>query len=209
MPGIGAHKADCVVARVHAVFAGPQAPADPGRLIVHRLDMDTSGLMVVALDADAQRDLAGQFERRIPEKAYIALVDGLPEREEGEISLPLRLDVERRPFQIVDPVHGRPATTRFRVLAREIDRSRLHLVPHTGRTHQLRVHCARGLNCPILGDVLYGKAAAATFAHGGSMTEAEQAARTESPRLMLHASRLSFLEPGTQTRVEFESPAPF
>jgi tRNA pseudouridine32 synthase/23S rRNA pseudouridine746 synthase len=181
-----------VVSRVHAAFYAGDAskPAlASNHLIVHRLDMDTSGLMVVALDADAQRELSQQFHDRIPEKSYVALVDGIVEADEGFIDLPMRLDVENRPYQIVDHVQGRPAQTHFRVLAREIDRTRMEFRPVTGRTHQLRVHAAYGLNHPILGDVLYGKVAAA--------------------RLMLHARTLSFLLPGTQTRVEFEAPVPF
>jgi tRNA pseudouridine32 synthase/23S rRNA pseudouridine746 synthase len=158
-------------------------------LIVHRLDMDTSGLMVVALDADAQRELSQQFHDRIPEKSYVALVDGIVEADEGFIDLPMRLDVDNRPYQIVDHVHGRPARTHYRVLTREIDRTRIEFRPVTGRTHQLRIHAAYGLRHPILGDVLYGKVPAL--------------------RLMLHARTLSFLLPGTQTRVEFEAPVPF
>lgn len=192
VPGIGPEKADCVVSRVHgALYAGDTSkPAlASNHLIVHRLDMDTSGLMVVALDADAQRELSQQFHDRIPEKSYVALVDGIVEADEGFIDLPMRLDVDNRPYQIVDHVQGRPAQTHFRVLSREIDRTRIEFRPVTGRTHQLRVHAAHGLGHPILGDVLYGKVPA--------------------PRLMLHARTLSFLLPGTRTRVEFEAPVPF
>jgi len=193
VPGKGPEKSDCVAARVAARF-----PEARGPLIVHRLDMETSGLMVLGLDTDAQRELSRQFEERVVEKQYTALLSGGPapgtpdplgEADHGEISLPMRADIERRPIQIVDRRQGREAVTRWRVLGREIDRVRVLFEPRTGRTHQLRVHAAAGLGRPIVGDTLYG----------GESAE----------RLMLHASRLSFLEPGTRTRVEFENRAPF
>lgn len=164
-------------------------PRARGPLVVHRLDMETSGLLLVALDEDAQRDLSGQFESRVVEKRYTALVDGSLRRDSGEIDLPMRADITNRPMQIVDHVNGRPARTRWRVLSREIDRTRVEFEPVTGRSHQLRVHAACGLGAPIIGDSLYG----------GRHAE----------RLMLHATRLSFLLPGTRTRVEFESRTPF
>jgi len=192
VPGIGPEKADCVVSRLHAAFytgKGDSAPLALGQLIVHRLDMDTSGLMVVALDADAQRELSLQFEERKPEKRYVALVAGLVRDDEGTIDLPMRLDIENRPYQIIDHVQGRAATTHFRVLARETDRTRIEFRPVTGRTHQLRVHACYGLGHSILGDPLYNGAPA--------------------ERLMLHASYLSFLAPGGRARLEFTSPPPF
>ena len=192
VPGIGPEKADCVVSRLHAAFytgSADRAPLGPGQLVVHRLDMDTSGLMVVALDADAQRELSLQFEERKPEKRYVALVAGLVRDDEGTIDLPMRLDITNRPYQIIDHVQGRAATTHFRVLTRETDRTRIEFRPVTGRTHQLRVHACYGLGHPILGDPLYK----------GSPAE----------RLMLHASYLSFLAPGGAARLEFHSPAPF
>lgn len=185
VPGKGEEKADCALSRLRAMFPGATGP-----MVVHRLDMDTSGLLVVALDEDAQRDLSDQFARRVVEKSYIALLDGSLAGDQGVIDLPMRADIEHRPMQIVDHIHGRPAITRWRVLAREIDRTRVEMSPHTGRTHQLRLHAAAGLLAPILGDVLYGDGASV-------------------PRLMLHATGLSFLEPGTGRRMEFESPAPF
>jgi tRNA pseudouridine32 synthase/23S rRNA pseudouridine746 synthase len=190
VPGKGPHKQDCAAARVRAMF-----PEAIGPLIVHRLDMETSGLLVFGLTPDAQRELSRQFEARETEKAYTALLDGILERDEGEINLPIRADITRRPFQIVDHVHGRPSVTRFRVTAREIDRTRVRFEPVTGRAHQLRVHAATpagegGLGHPILGDPLYGSADSA-------------------PRLMLHAAALSFLDPETGRRVECQSPAPF
>lgn len=198
VPGKGPHKADCVAARVRALL-----PHATGPLVVHRLDMETSGLLVLGLDEDAQRDLSGQFERRETRKAYVALVDGsrgqVP-RDRGEINLPLRPDIERRPIQIVDHAHGRPATTRYRVLGREIDRVRLRLEPVTGRTHQLRVHCADpcGLDAPIIGDALYGPP-------GGHAPEEP----APPARLMLHAAELAFRAPGRGAMLDFASPVPF
>ena len=190
VPGRGPDKADCVIARVLELF-----PEATGPMVVHRLDMDTSGLLVVALDAGAQRDLSVQFQDRLTRKAYVALVDGIIERDTGYVDLPLRVDWPNRPIQIVCMDEGKPAQTEYRVLARETDRSRLELIPVTGRTHQLRVHCAdpQGLGAPILGDRLY--------AHGS--------AREDHPRLMLHAARLSIRPPGSKRLMDFESEVPF
>ena len=196
VPGKGPHKADCAAVRVGALF-----PRATGPLVVHRLDMETSGLLVFGLDERAQRELSAQFEGRVVEKSYVALVVGAlstswpagePDplnRDQGTISLPMRGDLERRPLQVVDPVNGREAVTHWRVLSREIDRVRVLFKPVTGRTHQIRVHAAAGLGRPIVGDELYGG--------------------PEAERLMLHAANLSFLEPGTERRVEFQSSAPF
>jgi tRNA pseudouridine32 synthase / 23S rRNA pseudouridine746 synthase len=194
VPGKGPEKADCAAARVGAMFRGATGP-----LVVHRLDMETSGLLVLGLDEDAQRELSAQFENRVVEKSYVALLATCPshtwhgadplDAEAGEIALPLRGDLERRPLQVVDVENGREAITRWRVLGREIDRVRIRFEPLTGRTHQLRVHAARGLGRPIIGDELYGG--------------------MEAPRLMLHAATLSFLEPGTARRVEFSCAPPF
>jgi tRNA pseudouridine32 synthase/23S rRNA pseudouridine746 synthase len=181
VPGKGPEKADCAARRVAAMF-----PRATGPLVVHRLDMETSGLLVFGLDEASQRELSRQFETREVEKSYLALIEGGPlEAEEGEITLPLRADIANRPVQVVDHERGREAVTRWRVLAYETDRVRVRFDPLTGRTHQLRVHAAAGLRRPIIGDALYG----------GEPAE----------RLMLHAWRLSFLEPGTRRRVEFES----
>lgn len=189
VPGKGDDNRWCVPLWVRARF--PQAT---GPITVHRLDMDTSGLLVVALDAEAQRDLSGQFERREVDKRYVAVVEGHVAAERGTLDAPMRLDPDRRPYQVVDPVHGRPAVTDFRVLAYECDRTRLELTPRTGRTHQLRVHCAHagpgGLGRPIVGDVLYGDA-------------------TGAERLLLHARWLCLTDPDTGRRVELEAPCPF
>ncbi len=168
-------------------------PHASGSITVHRLDMDTSGLLLMALDESAQRHVSAQFERREVEKAYVAVVRGRVHGEAGIVRLPLRADVARRPVQVVDRVQGREAITQWRVLAREGrpdgEATRLELVPLTGRTHQLRVHCAfvgsgglcsrgerwcehvwrdgygrGGRGHPIVGDVLYsaGVASAGT-----------------------------------------------
>ncbi|MBX3385435.1 MAG: RluA family pseudouridine synthase [Phycisphaeraceae bacterium] len=202
VPGKGPDKQVCAASLVASMF-----PYASGPLIVHRLDMDTSGLMVFALDEHAQRDLSAQFERRKIEKSYTAVVCGRVPAEAGSIDEPMRLDVERRPIQIIDPDQGRPALTRWRLLSLEPDRSRLELSPVTGRTHQLRVHLAH-IGHPILGDVLYGPQ--------------PQTARS-ADRLFLHASYLSFLAPtrgstvrthsqpdgDSALRVEFHNAAPF
>lgn len=199
VPGKGEHNKDCVVSRLRAVFPGADGP-----MIVHRLDMDTSGLMVVGLTVDAQRLLSAEFESRRVEKAYIALVEGIDTPDAGLVDVPIRLDPANRPYQVIDWVDGRPAQTRFRVLSREVDRTRVRFEPITGRTHQLRVHAAAarvltrivgqqvpgGLGAPILGDVLYGK---------GERT---------GERLMLHACELRFRSPCGEW-VECEDQAPF
>lgn len=196
VPGKGPSGADCVAARVAALVPGAEGP-----LIVHRLDMETSGLMVLALDAQAHRALSRQFEERRPGKAYEALAapaftptphspaaDPLAAGA-GEIDLPIRPDVDDRPRQIVDHAHGRPSRTRWRVLDRRPDAVRLELEPVTGRTHQLRLHCLHGLGRAIVGDSLYGAARGA--------------------RLMLHARELSFDDPVTGERIAVSDPAPF
>jgi tRNA pseudouridine32 synthase/23S rRNA pseudouridine746 synthase len=146
---------------------------------------------VVAKDPHTHAALQKQFLRREVEKRYTAILDGCPARDEGVVDLALRVDVDDRPRQIHDPVHGKPALTRWRVLARLApDRTRVALFPATGRTHQLRVHAAHplGLGAPIAGDRLYGRP-------GG--------------RLMLHAEALAFTHPHTGARVALEEAAPF
>lgn len=186
VPGKGWEKADCVASRARAMFSGATGP-----IVVHRLDMETSGLIVVALDEESQRYLSWEFERRRVEKAYVALVEGEVRGDAGVIDLPIRADIERRPYQVHDPVHGREAVTRWRVMSREVDRTRVRFEPVTGRTHQIRVHAAHaeGLGRAIVGDVLYGE--------GGA------------ERLMLHASELAFRDPESGERVKFVSQVPF
>lgn len=193
VPGKGPENQDCVPARVRALFPGATGP-----LVVHRLDMDTSGLLVLGLDEEAQRVLSRQFELRQVDKHYTALVAGLVGAEGGAIDLPVRPDFTNRPYQVADPAHDKPATTTWSVLALETDRTRLRLVPITGRTHQLRVHCAHpapaGLGHPIIGDVLYGP---------------QPETGSSGPRLMLHAESLTINDPATGQRRVFESPPPF
>lgn len=182
----GPDNQDCVAARVRSLF-----PHALGPLVAHRLDMETSGLMVLGLDPAAQRDLSMQFEQRRVKKAYTALISRRPDADSGRIILSIRPDIERRPHQIVDPVHGRESITEWSVADSSGVGVRLRLVPITGRTHQLRLHLAHplGLGSPILGDRLYGG--------------------DPAPRLMLHANHLAFDDPGSSRRLEFECPAPF
>ena len=156
----------------------------------HRLDMDTSGLMVVALNQTAYHHLQRQFLARVIYKRYIALLDGCPSAATGTMKLPLRPDLLDRPRQVVDPEQGKEAITDYRVLSTSNSKTLVELTPHTGRTHQLRVHCAHtdGLATPIVGDPLYGK---------------------PSDRLHLHAAYLSFIHPTTGQRLEFSSQPPF
>jgi len=184
VPGIGPEKADCLASRV--------AAAHPGARIVHRLDRDTSGVIVMALDAEAHRNLSIQFQDRQVDKLYEALVIGTPTRHGGVIDLPIRKDMVNTPLQVVDHEQGRPAVTHWRVIAREPDRSRILLKPITGRSHQLRLHL-QVLGHPILGDDLYAPPKVVAMA----------------PRLCLHARRLAIAHPTTGARMRFDSPAPF
>jgi tRNA pseudouridine32 synthase / 23S rRNA pseudouridine746 synthase len=186
-PGKGAEKRDSVQTRVPEIF-----PHASGPILVHRLDQPTSGVMVVALNPAAHRALRAQFDARRTAKTYVAELVGEVAGDEGTIELPFRVDLDNRPYQIHDPIHGKVGTTRWRVIARRPGGARVEFRPETGRTHQLRVHAAHplGLGCPIAGDRLYGDPAAA-------------------PRLLLHAYRLEFDHPETGARQVFESPAPF
>jgi len=187
VPGRSPEKADCVRARVMAMY-----PDASGPMTVHRLDLETSGLIVLALDAEAQRDLSVQFEQRRVTKRYTALVQGAIESDEGKIELPIAKDWPNRPKQKICHETGKPSETRWKVDARFGDRTRLTLSPVTGRSHQLRIHAAHpdGLHAPIVGDPLYGDP-------------------TSGPRLMLHASYLKLRDPSTGRRIEVESEAPF
>jgi len=186
VPGIGPEKADCLIARLAARF--------PGARVVHRLDRDTSGVLVVALDANTHRALSMQFERRETGKTYVALAAGHPPKDAGEIDLPIRKDLVNTPLQVVDFVHGRPSVTRWNVRAKLDDpaRTRFELLPVTGRSHQLRVHLL-AIGHPILGDDLY----------------APPEVRAMAPRLCLHAERLEFTHPASGERVAFHAPAGF
>lgn len=169
-------------------------PQATGPMLVHRLDMDTSGLMLFAKSRDVHRQLQQQFEHRKINKRYCAVLTKEPLGLGGHMQLPLRLDIDNRPVQIVCFQHGKSASTLWRVerekqMARTIGR-RVVFTPITGRTHQLRVHAAHrfGLNAPIVGDRLYGEPAV---------------------RLMLHADRLGFNHPVTNECIKIRSDAPF
>lgn len=206
VPGKGPDKARCAASRVRDLF-----PDATGPLVVHRLDMDTSGLMVFALTPDSQRNLSRQFERRQVSKRYIALLDGLLTSPQGLITAPIRLDPRARPFQIHDPHLGQPAQTRYSVLAYETDRTRVLLEPITGRTHQLRVHAAlpppAGLGHHILGDPLYSPAGQSIY--HALLNNQPPPSYTPDSRLMLHASYLRFHDPITNTPLEFTSTPDF
>ena len=206
VPGRGAEKQDCVVNRVKFLFGGdigwcdtycPYCIEQPA---VHRLDMETSGILVLALTDNAHRNLSRQFEEGSVKKQYEAVLDGIPESikkgaRNGRLELPFRLDVENRPRQIYDEVYGKMGITDWEFLRYEKgSRVRLLYTPHTGRTHQLRLHSAdeHGLGVPIVGDTLYGTSA-------NSSTE----------RLLLHARMLEFTHPVNGERMSFINPAPF
>jgi tRNA pseudouridine32 synthase/23S rRNA pseudouridine746 synthase len=159
---------DSVYSRINNQF-----PDATGPLIVHRLDMSTSGLMVLALNPQANKYLQKQFILRDVHKQYVALIEGLPHNDEGEIHLPLRGDLYDRPKQIVCYQNGKQAKTLWQVLERypQKNQTSILLTPHTGRTHQLRVHCAHalGLNMPIVGDDLYGTRASRLHLHAQSL----------------------------------------
>jgi tRNA pseudouridine32 synthase/23S rRNA pseudouridine746 synthase len=164
----------------------------PDARIVHRLDYDTSGLLVLGRNADSHRELSRQFQDREVGKQYIALALGYVAENAGEVDLPLRYDPPTKPRQVVDMVNGQHALTRWNVLSREQGYTRLALEPFTGRTHQLRVHM-QALGHPLLGDPLY----------------APEEARTEESRLCLHAETLAFTHPVHGGRLQFRAPAPF
>ena len=165
-------------------------PEATGPIVVHRLDQETSGLVLFAKDKASHKALQQQFENHTISKCYIALLDGVVQQDEGVIDLPIRPDVDDRPRQRVDHEHGKPAVTRYRVLERRGSVTRIELEPLTGRTHQLRVHASHplGLNCPIVGDRLYG---------------------TASSRLMLHAQSITFTHPATGRELSVEAPPEF
>ena len=165
-------------------------PEAVGPVVVHRLDQETSGLVLFAKDKATHKALQQQFENHTIKKRYIALLDGIVPHDEGEIDLPLIPDIDDRPRQRVDRELGKSAVTRYRVLERSNGRTRMEMEPLTGRTHQLRVHAShpQGLNCPIVGDRLYGRAAT---------------------RLMLHASRLTLIHPATGRVLTLDCPPQF
>ena len=186
VPGRGEHMQDCVAARVQAQF--------PDALVVHRLDMATSGLMLFARGLAAQRSLSRAFEQREVHKRYIAVVHGQMALPEGEIDLPLMADWPNRPLQKVDAAHGKPSLTHYRVLGFDAAArtTRVALEPVTGRAHQLRVHLL-AIGHPVLGDALY----------------APPAVRALSSRLLLHAESLTFMHPTSGARLQLSCEVPF
>ena len=187
VPGRGLEMQDCVVNRVKRLF--PDCIDQPA---VHRLDMDTSGLMVVARTIGAHRHLSIQFAERLVDKQYIALLEGILCRPSGEIALAFRLDPDNRPHQIHDPLHGKMGISRWRLMTIEGERSRVEFTPLTGRTHQLRLHAAHplGLGIPIVGDRLYGQG-------------------KQPGELLLHAACLAFWHPTSGQRMSWDSPPSF
>ena len=193
VPGRGEGKQDCLSARLQSGFSDA--------LVVHRLDMATSGLMVFARGPDMQRRLSEMFREREVKKRYVAVVTGKLEPAEGEVNLPMIADWPNRPLQKIDMESGKPSLTRYRLISFEnavraelveacgLQVSRVELEPVTGRSHQLRLHM-KSIGHPILGDALYGDAASA-------------------PRLLLHACFLSFAHPATGAALRFSSEAPF
>lgn len=186
VPGRGEDCQDCMISRVQQDY--------PDALIVHRLDMSTSGLMVMARNKEAHRHLSRQFEQRQVQKTYLAVVSGSVDPRDGQIDMPLICDWPNRPRQIVDHALGKAAQTAYRVLCynSEEDTTRIELKPVTGRTHQLRVHM-QALGHPILGDDLY----------------ADEMALNQAERLLLHASSLAFAHPATLEEMISNKDAPF
>ncbi len=183
VPGKGEHLADCLIARVQAVY--------PTALLVHRLDRDTSGVMVFAFSPHAQRHLSMQFEKRQTKKTYVARVSGRLESRKGVVDLPLIVDWPNRPLQKVCHETGKPAVTEWRVQSYGADETRVQLNPQTGRSHQLRVHML-ALGHPILGDPLYMP---------------EQADQYD--RMMLHSLELRLRHPDGGKGMTFRARAPF
>lgn len=182
VPGKGPHLADCLLTRIQQVF--------PEALLVHRLDRDTSGVMIFAMTPYAQRHLGLQFEKRMTRKTYVARVWGVPEKPADTIDLPLIVDWPNRPLQKVCHETGKPAQTDWKRIKDEGDTARVRMFPKTGRSHQLRVHML-SIGHPILGDPFYATGPARDF-----------------PRLMLHSEELRFNHPqgGRSTRVRSKAP---
>lgn len=183
VPGKTPDLADCLLTRLEIAF--------PTVRLVHRLDRDTSGVMVFALTAHGQKHLGQQFEARVPKKTYVARLAGRLEPKEGEVDLPLIVDWPNRPKQMVCHETGKPALTGYKVVKSSDEETRVRLFPKTGRSHQLRVHML-SLGHPILGDPLY--APETTEAH---------------PRMMLHAEELRVNHPENNRGMRFRAKAPF
>ncbi len=183
VPGKGPALADCLITRLQAIF--------PHALLVHRLDRDTSGVMIFALTPHAQRHLGLQFEKRQTKKTYVARVTGELIEKTGTVDLPLIVDWPNRPKQKVDHTDGKAAVTDWRVVRKGEHETRVRLMPKTGRSHQLRVHM-QAIGHPILGDPFY----------------ADGAAR-DHPRLMLHSETLQFRHPDGGQGMRITAKAPF
>ena len=183
VPGINIE--DSVYSRIKEKY-----PNATGPLIVHRLDMATSGIMLIAKNKETHKYLQRQFIKRSIKKSYVALLDGVIEQDEGVIDLPLRVDLDDRPRQVVCYKYGKSCRTLWKVVERTAQHTRIHFYPITGRTHQLRVHAAHilGLNTPIVGDDLYGKKAL---------------------RLYLHAEKLEIIHPKNKEKMTFKASANF
>ncbi len=184
VPGRAPEHKDCLISRIQQ--------ERPEALIVHRLDCETSGVVVLACNKESHRELSRQFHDRETSKRYVAVVDGRVTEDEGEINLPLIADWPNRPRQMVDYERGKPSQTHYKVLTRNQQETRVELTPITGRSHQLRVHML-SLGHPILGDRLYG-------------TEQTTA---KSPRMLLHALELGFRHPTTGEFCVYHYPAEF
>lgn len=186
VPGRRPEHQDCLISRVQQSY--------PEALIVHRLDMSTSGVMILARNSATHRELSRQFEQRLVQKSYLAVASGRVQPLTGRIDLPLSRDWPNRPKQRVDHAAGKAAQTYFRVLTYDSasDTTRIELKPITGRTHQLRVHML-ALGHPILGDDLY----------------ADEATLKKADRLLLHAYSLEITHPATKKKMVFNQDAPF
>lgn len=187
VPGRGPDKAHSVTKLIRERF--PNCIEQPS---VHRLDMDTSGLLVLGLTKEVHRNLSIQFQDRKVSKRYIALLDGIVEEESGTIELPFRLDIDNRPYQIYDAEQGKMGLTHWKKIGTKNSITRIEFSPITGRTHQLRVHSAheKGLGISIIGDPLYGTG-------------------TGPSQLKLHAGYLSFSHPHSGETLEFHSEPSF
>ena len=184
VPGKAPEHQDSLMLRVQRVY--------PTATIVHRLDMATSGLMLMALNKDSHRHISRQFQDRKTHKTYMARIYAAPEAQQGTIELPLICDWPNRPKQKVDFALGKASSTHWQIIDRHSDHCRVKLTPITGRSHQLRVHMLH-LGCPILGDRLY----------------AHEAALAMAPRLQLHAQDLQIQHPVTERVIQFHAPAHF
>jgi len=186
VPGRGADKQDCMISRVQATH--------PNALIVHRLDMSTSGILVLALDKETHRELSKQFQERKVSKQYIAIVKGQPKKNEGMIDKPMTCDWPNRPKQIISEKQGKQAQTRYKILEyfAQNNTSRLLLTPITGRTHQLRLHC-QFIGHPILGDQLY----------------ADSETKIMAKRLLLHSTSICFKHPNNHDNLNISCPSTF